>query len=72
LASPSGGQRRTGLAELLIEAKIGDFEPEKFGGDLSENSAKPKGPPAPKEEATARPTNVINLMDALRRSTEAA
>jgi DNA end-binding protein Ku len=59
----------TRLAEELIEKKIGDFEPEKFE-DRSENAAKPKGPPAPKEEATARSTNVINLMDALRRSTD--
>jgi non-homologous end joining protein Ku len=61
----------TGLAEQLIGKKIGDFEPEMFE-DGSENAAKPKGPPAPKEEATAQPTNVINLMDALTRSTEAA
>ena len=44
------------LAEDVINKMTGDFEPE-------------TGLPAPKK-ATTGPTNVINLMDALRRSVE--
>jgi DNA end-binding protein Ku len=44
------------LAEDVIDSMTGDFEPEKQAGL-----------PAPKK-ATAPPTNVINLRDALRRS----
>jgi DNA end-binding protein Ku len=53
----------------------GEFEPEKFE-DRYENAmielirGKQAGLPAPKEKAPARPANVVNLMDALRRSIE--
>jgi DNA end-binding protein Ku len=33
--------------------------------------SKQAGLPAPKEKASARPANVVNLMDALRKSIEA-
>jgi DNA end-binding protein Ku len=52
----------TRLAEDIFDRMTGDFEPEKF------ICGKQAGLPTPKEKATARPTNVINLMDALRRS----
>jgi DNA end-binding protein Ku len=53
----------------------GEFEPEKFE-DRYENAmielirSKQAGLPAPKEKAASRPANVVNLMDALRRSIE--
>ena len=53
----------------------GEFEPEKFE-DRYENAmielirSKQAGLPAPKEKPAARPANVVNLMDALRRSIE--
>jgi DNA end-binding protein Ku len=65
-----------GLAETIIDKMTGEFEPEKFA-DRYENAmielvrAKQAGLPAPKEKPAPRPANVVNLMDALRRSVEA-
>jgi len=65
-----------GLAEEIIDRMTGEFEPEKFE-DRYENAmielirSKQAGLPAPKEKASARPANVVNLMDALRKSIEA-
>ena len=66
-----------GLAEDIIDRMSGKFEPEKFE-DRYENAmielirSKQAGLPAPKEKAPAKPANVVNLMDALRRSIEDA
>ena len=63
-----------GLAEEIIDRMTGKFEPEKFE-DRYENAmielirSKQAGLPT-KGEAPARPANVVNLMDALRRSVE--
>src|SRR5580700_691921 len=60
-----------GLAEHILKTKRGHFDPSKFS-DRYENAlkalikAKQAGKPAP--AAPERPSNVINLMDALRRS----
>jgi len=65
-----------GLAETIVDRMSGEFEPQKFE-DRYENAmielirSKQAGLPAPKEKPAARPTNVVNLMDALRRSIEA-
>lgn len=65
-----------GLAETIIDKMSGEFEPEKFK-DRYEDAmielirSKQAGLPAPKERPAARPANVVNLMDALRRSIEA-
>src|ERR1700704_6723629 len=64
-----------GLAEDIIDKMSGEFEPDKFE-DRYENAmielirSKQAGLPAPKEKQAARPANVVNLMDALRRSIE--
>ena len=64
-----------GLAEDIIDRMSGEFEPDKFE-DRYENAmielirSKQAGLPAPKEKPPARPANVVNLMDALRRSIE--
>jgi DNA end-binding protein Ku len=64
-----------GLAEEIIDRMSGEFEPDKFE-DRYENAmielirSKQAGMPAPTEKAPARPANVVNLMDALRRSIE--
>jgi len=64
-----------GLAEEIIDRMSGEFEPLKFE-DRYENAmielirSKQAGLPAPKEKPAARPANVVNLMDALRRSVE--
>jgi DNA end-binding protein Ku len=64
-----------GLAEEIIDRMTGKFEPEKFE-DRYENAiielirSKQAGLPAKVEKAPARATNVVNLMDALRRSVE--
>ena len=64
-----------GLAEDIIDKMSGEFEPDKFE-DRYENAmielirSKQAGLPAPAENAPARPANVVNLMDALRRSIE--
>src|SRR5712672_2262579 len=62
-----------GLAEDIIDKMSGEFQPEEFE-DRYENAmielirSKQAGLPAPTEKAPARPANVVNLMDALRRS----
>ena len=64
-----------GLAEDIIDKMSGEFEPDKFE-DRYENAmielirSKQAGLPPPKEKPAARPANVVNLMDALRRSIE--
>jgi DNA end-binding protein Ku len=64
-----------GLAEHIIDKMTGEFEPGKFE-DRYENAmielirSKQAGQPAPKEKAASRPANVVNLMEALRRSVE--
>jgi DNA end-binding protein Ku len=61
------------LAEHIIDKMTGEFEPDKFE-DRYENAmielirSKQAGLPAPKEKTASRPANVVNLMDALRRS----
>jgi len=63
------------LAEHIVKTKSGHFHPEKFQ-DHYENalreliSKKQKGERI-EAEPRAKPTNVVNLMDALRRSVEA-
>jgi DNA end-binding protein Ku len=64
-----------GLAETIIDKMSGEFEPEKFE-DRYESAmielirSKQAGLAPPKEKPAARPANVVNLMDALRRSIE--
>jgi DNA end-binding protein Ku len=64
-----------GLAEEIIDRMTGKFEPEKFE-DRYENAmielirSKQAGLPTKVEKAPARAANVVNLMDALRRSVE--
>lgn len=64
-----------GLAEEIIDRMTGKFEPDRFE-DRYENAmielirSKQAGLPAKVEKAPARAANVVNLMDALRRSVE--
>src|SRR5215470_16544543 len=64
-----------GLAETIIDRMSGEFEPQKFE-DRYENAmielirSKQAGLPTKVEKAPTHPTNVVNLMDALRRSIE--
>jgi DNA end-binding protein Ku len=68
-------EQMIGLAEHIINKMSGEFEPEKFE-DRYENAmlelirSKQAGLPAPKEKPALRPANVVNLMDALKRSIE--
>jgi DNA end-binding protein Ku len=68
-------EQMLGLAEEIIDRMSGKFEPDKFE-DRYETAivelikSKQAGLPAPKEKPAARPANVVNLMDALRRSVE--
>jgi DNA end-binding protein Ku len=65
-----------GLAETIIDKMTGEFEPEKFE-DRYENAmielirSKQAGSRLRRRKPTSRPANVVNLMDALRRSIEA-
>ena len=64
-----------GLAEDIIDRMSGKFEPEKFEDRYEEAMialirSKQAGLPAPSEKPASRPANVVNLMDALRRSIE--
>ena len=63
------------LAKELIKRKASKFDPEKFTDDyevaLKELvQAKINHAPIPKDEPAARSSNVINLMDALRKSVQ--
>src|SRR5215831_924983 len=64
-----------GLAEEIIDRMSGEFEPQNFE-DRYENAmielirSKQAGLPTAREKPAARTTNVVNLMDALRRSIE--
>jgi DNA end-binding protein Ku len=65
-----------GLAEDIIDKMSGEFEPDKFEDRYEQAMielirSKQAGLPAPKEKPAARPANVVNLMDALRRSIDA-
>ena len=61
------------LAEHILETKEGDFDPSQFVDHYEEAvvemlKKKQAGIPAPRGHAAPRPQNVVNLMDALRRS----
>jgi DNA end-binding protein Ku len=61
------------LAEHILDTKKADFDPGEFVDRYEEAvvamlKQKQAGLPMPKETAAPAPTNVVNLMDALRRS----
>ena len=61
------------LASHIIDTKAGTFQPEDFKDRYQDAvvaliRAKQTGRPAPTEASESRPSNVVNLMDALRRS----
>jgi DNA end-binding protein Ku len=61
------------LAEHILDSKAGDFDPSTFEDRyeiaLTEMLRKKQaGLPVPKEAPPAQPANVVNLMDALKRS----
>jgi DNA end-binding protein Ku len=59
------------LAEDIIDRMTGEFEPDKIEDRYEQAMIElPACLPAPKEKVTARPANVVNLMEALRRSVE--
>jgi DNA end-binding protein Ku len=64
------------LAEHILESKAGDFDPETFVDHYEEAvvdmlKRKQAGAPVSKQKAAAPASNVVNLMDALRRSVAA-
>ncbi|WP_421915207.1 Ku protein [Mesorhizobium sp.] len=69
-------QEMTELAELIIDKKKAKFDPSKFD-DKYEDAllelirAKKAGRKAPKAKATPKPSNVVNLFDALKKSLSA-
>jgi DNA end-binding protein Ku len=61
------------LAEHILESKTGDFDPNTFVDHYEEAVVemlkhKQAGAPVSKQKAAAPASNVVNLMDALRRS----
>ena len=61
------------LASHIIDTKAGKFEPDKFNDRYQDAvvaliRAKQAGKPAPDGPTSERPSNVVNLMDALRKS----
>jgi DNA end-binding protein Ku len=68
-------EQMVGLAETIIDRMSGQFVPQEFE-DRYENAmielirSKQAGVPARTEKPAAQPANVVNLMDALRRSIE--
>jgi len=69
-------QEMTDLAELIIDKKKATFDPSKFD-DKYEDAllelirAKKAGKKAPQATAAAKPSNVVNLFDALKQSLSA-
>ena len=64
---------RRKLAEHILQSKASDFDPSQFvdhyeAAVVDMLKKKQVGIPAPREHAAPRPQNVVNLMDALRRS----
>ena len=64
------------LAEHILESKAGDFDPAEFVDHYEEAvvdmlKRKQAGAPVAKQKAAAPTSNVVNLMDALRRSVAA-
>jgi DNA end-binding protein Ku len=64
------------LAEHILENKAGEFDPETFVDRYEEAvvemlKSKQAGVPVSKQRAAAPASNVVNLMDALRRSVAA-
>jgi DNA end-binding protein Ku len=64
-----------GLAEDIVDKMTGKFVPEEFNDRYEEAMvalirSKEAGTPVKSQKPTARPTNVVNLLDALRRSVE--
>jgi len=63
------------LATHILESKAGHFEPERFEDRYEEALAEmiraKQAGKAPPKAAQGRPTNVVNLMDALKRSVKA-
>jgi DNA end-binding protein Ku len=63
------------LAEHILETKESDFDSSEFVDHYEEAvvdmlKKKQAGIPSPREQAAPRPQNVVNLMDALRRSVQ--
>ena len=63
------------LAEHILKSKAADFDPAQFVDRYEEAvvvmlKKKQAGMPVSRERAAPRPKNVVNLMDALRRSIE--
>jgi DNA end-binding protein Ku len=61
------------LAEHILQSKAADFDPTQFVDRYEEAvvgmlKKKQAGMPVSREHAAPRPKNVVNLMDALRRS----
>jgi DNA end-binding protein Ku len=61
------------LAQHILQSKAADFDPSQFVDHYEEAvtamlKKKQAGMPVSREHATPRPQNVVNLMDALRRS----
>jgi DNA end-binding protein Ku len=61
------------LAKHILETKAGDFEPQEFSDRYEEAvvdllKRKQAGMPVPREKPAESPTNVISLMDALKKS----
>ena len=61
------------LAEQILQSKATEFDPSQFVDHYEEAvvamlKKKQAGMPVSREHATPRPENVVNLMDALRRS----
>jgi DNA end-binding protein Ku len=61
------------LADHILESKAGDFDPDSFADHYEEAvvdmlKRKQAGAPIPKQKAAAPTSNVVNLMDALKRS----
>jgi DNA end-binding protein Ku len=61
------------LAQHILQNKASDFDPSQFVDHYEEAvvdmlKKKQAGISAPRERASARPQNVVNLIDALRRS----
>jgi len=77
VATPKIPKQMLSLASHILDSKAGHFEPSEFKDEFETElkklvKRKAAGKPIAYEEPTERPSNVVNLMDTLRRSVEGA
>jgi Ku protein len=75
VATPKIPKEMLSLASHILDTKAGHFDPSQFKDEYEMElrklvKRKAAGKPIPREQPAERPSNVVNLMEALRRSVD--